>query len=129
MEQPTKGSTQISYTKVFLSGTLTGLTARCGYSVPDADVAAHMAALNAFKPLTPGSDVGTGAKFWVSNLGCTDYEEGMRDRAAAARTKPISEQERKDGCHLCRKAVETQHTPARDREGRLVHDYCLRIGR
>jgi len=33
-------------------------------------------------------------------------------------------------CPLCRRAVEIQHTPFRDPStGRIVHDYCYRIGR
>lgn len=60
---------RITYSKYFLTGTLAGLSVRCGFDVP-ADVCHQRCMeLQRINVLNPGSDYGTGAKYYIYNVG------------------------------------------------------------
>lgn len=60
---------RISYSKYFLTGTLAGLSVRCGFNVPAEVAHERSLELQAVNCLNPGSDYGTKAKFYIYNVG------------------------------------------------------------
>jgi hypothetical protein len=81
---------RITYSKEFLSGNLEGLRVRCELKTTDDACAAHMNALNKITPMSPGSDVITGARFWVYNLGCEDIAATCNECGSTKRDTELS---------------------------------------
>lgn len=81
---------RVSYSKEFLTGTLAGISVRCGFDTTDDAVAIHLAELNAITKQNPGSEVLTAATFWVYNIGCEDIQakplEGRDDDESDGRS-------------------------------------------
>jgi hypothetical protein len=65
---------RITYSKFFLTGTLKGLRVRCQFDVPADVCVARELELMAVTEFNPGSDLITGAKYWIYNVGSFDVE-------------------------------------------------------
>ncbi len=69
MAKTTHKRTRIEYTKYFLTGTLKGLTVRCGYELPAELAAERCENLQRFTKESPGTDFATGATWAAYNVG------------------------------------------------------------
>ena len=59
---------RITYSKFFLTGTLAGLSVRCGFNVPAELTHARSLQLQSINVLNPGVDL-QGSKYYVYNVG------------------------------------------------------------
>jgi len=60
---------RLSYSKHFLTGTLAGLSVRCGFNVPASEAHKRSLELQAVNVLHPGKDCITKAEYYIYNVG------------------------------------------------------------
>ena len=70
----TSRTVRISYSKYFLTGTLAGMSVRCGFNVPAEVAHERSMELQAVNVSNPGSDYGTKAKFYIYNVGSEEVK-------------------------------------------------------
>ena len=61
--------TRITFSKYFLTGNLKGLTVRGGFDVPTKLAHKRSLELQAVNVLNPGRELGTGARYYIYNVG------------------------------------------------------------